>query len=106
MFTFNEDNVSTLSTDLLEHLELSDDFIVTQMYYKPNSNEMFCVIRKIVSGKFRTCDGYTVLVETGSEGGLFTIQDVVCDGHYSEFPQWVATDKPGYELQLVEHWDA
>jgi len=104
MLIFNEDNVCTLETDLLEKLELSDSFVVAQMYYQPNSDKVYCEVRKLTpcGNKFLTLDGYTVTVETGSDGGLFSIHDVVCEGWRGDFPQHVATFKPGYELQLVK----
>ena len=104
MFTFNEDNVCTLGTDLLEKLDLPENFVVSQMFYQPNSDKVYCEVRKLTpcGNKFLTLDGYTVTVETGSEGGLFSIQDVECDGWRGDFPQHIATYLPGYELQLVQ----
>jgi len=103
MFTFNESNVCTLESDLLEKLALPENFVVAQMYYKPGSNEVYCEVRKLTpcANKFLTLDGYTVTVETGSEGGYFSIQDAVAEGWRGDFSQHIATFNPGYELQLV-----
>ena len=105
MFIFNEDNVCTLAVDLIDRLGLDEDkFVVTCMRYNPETTRVYCDVRKIKGDgeTFESLDSYALEVETGHTGGMFAIRDVFNNPWRGDFPIYVATFKPGYELQLVE----